>query len=263
MYNLDDFYAILDRHAPIELSEKCKQNGDYDNSGILVKQNKKVNSVLFTLDLSSEAVKKAKRLGCDTIVTHHPAIYTPVASLDCEGETKALLEAVSLGLSVVSMHLNLDMAKYGIDYYLAEALGAKDYKILQPMTEVEGYGREFSVNGKTLLDIKKLAIKNLKTKRVITYGSLKSEVKKCATFCGAGSGIASKLLDDAKIDADLIITSDAPHHVIKKIVENGKKLMLITHYSAENYGFYKYFTLISKEVFGGVKTYYFEDKRFM
>lgn len=263
MYNLDDFYAILDRHAPIVLSEKCKQNGDYDNSGILVKQTKSINSVLFTLDLSSEAVKKAKRLGCDTIVTHHPAIYMPVAKLDCEGETKALLDAIKLGLNVISMHLNLDMAKNGIDYYLAEAFDAKNYKILEPLTDSEGYGREFSVSGKTLLDLKRLAVKNLKTKRVITYGNLKGEVKKCATFCGSGSGSVSKLLDENKIDADLIITSDMPHHVIKKVVENGKKLILLPHYSAENYGFYKYFTVISKEVLGGVKTYYFEDKRFM
>ena len=263
MYNLDDFYAILDRHAPIVLSEKCKQNGDYDNSGILVNQTKTISSVLFTLDLSIDAVKKAKRLGSDTIVTHHPAIYMPVAKLDCEGETKALLEAVKLGLNVISMHLNLDMAKYGIDYYLADAFGAKNYKILEPLTETEGYGREFSVSDKTLLDVKNLAQKNLKTKRIINYGNKKSEVKKIATFCGSGSGSVSKLLDENKIDADLIITSDMPHHVIKKVVENGKKLILLPHYSAENYGFYKYFTVISKEVLGGVKTYYFEDKRFM
>lgn len=261
MYKLNDFYAILEKHAPIRLSESCIEKGMYDNSGIIVKQSENCKSALFTLDLSTEAVKKAKRLKCDVIVTHHPAIYAPIKCLSFEGDTGALLEAIASKISVISLHLNLDMAKNGIDYCLSTALGAKEFKILDDFGDGEGYGREFSINAKTFAEIKALAKKNLKTNRVFTYGNLKEKVNAVASFCGAGSGDAVKLL--GALRADLIVTSDVPHHAIKAIVEAGKKLMILPHYSAENYGFNEYYAQIAKELNGNMQTYYFEDKRFM
>ncbi len=78
MYDLKDFFAILDGIAPIKYSYALIEKGDYDNSGVIVAQNSEVKRVLFSLDLSVGAVKRAKNSKCDTIVTHHPAIYHPL-----------------------------------------------------------------------------------------------------------------------------------------------------------------------------------------
>jgi putative NIF3 family GTP cyclohydrolase 1 type 2 len=81
-------------------------------------------------------------LDCDTIVTHHPAIYSPIKSLDEDGDTAALLTAIKNGLNVISMHLNLDIAKNGIDQSLINAIGGKDTRIIEVIDGECGYGKE-------------------------------------------------------------------------------------------------------------------------
>jgi len=81
MYSLKDFFTLLEEYAPLKISHVAIDNGDYDNSGIIVDSHDRVEKVLFTLDLSNLAVKKALELGVDTIVTHHPAIYRPIKNL--------------------------------------------------------------------------------------------------------------------------------------------------------------------------------------
>ena len=126
------------------------KDGGYDNSGILIKQHDNVCKIMFALDIGVDVVKRAKRLGCDTIITHHPAIYMPVSSLDYQDpNTGAVLLATKYGMNVISMHLNLDCAPLGIDYYLAQALGSKDAKIIEQSAPKTGYGREFCLNKTT------------------------------------------------------------------------------------------------------------------
>ena len=40
--------------------------------------------------------------------------------------------------------------------------------------------------------------------------------------------------------ADVIVTADLPHHVIKALVESGKCVLQFTHYTTEVYGFKKF-----------------------
>jgi dinuclear metal center YbgI/SA1388 family protein len=263
MYNLTDFYRSLCEIAPIELSLKSIERGDYDNSGILVKQSNSVSKVLFCLDLTESAVKRAVREGVDTIVTHHPAIYSPVKSLDFEGDNKALLLAIKKGLNIISMHLNLDFASGGIDAVLAQSLGAKNHKILDYITETNGYGREFEIEKTTLKNYLAFAKKTLGTKKIIAFGNNAREIKKVATFCGGGSGTALAMVRSGKTDADLIVSADIPHHIILELLERGKAVLELTHYSAEIIGFKAFVSRVVKATNGDLQTVFFEDRRFM
>ena len=264
MLKLDSFYSVLNDLAPISLSHKLIEKGDYDNSGILVKTHEQVNKVLFSLDLSQKAVLTAKRLKCDTIVTHHPAIYKPISSISEDSlTTKALLMAIKLNINVISMHLNLDVADGGIDASLCEALGGKKYKILDCLDENNGYGRQFAINNLTVDEFVRNLKVNLKTSKVIVYGKRKTILKSGASFCGAGSSCAEKLLASGAFDADVIVTADMPHHIILEMLEEGKIVVLITHYSSENYGFKKFYNRVSEKTKNKVLTCYFEDKRFL
>ena len=88
MFSIKKLYNAVDGYAPFAISDEMVKRGEYDNSGIIIKSHDEVKAVLFSLDLSEEAVKTAKRLSCDTIVTHHPAVYYPVKSLS-EDDTGA------------------------------------------------------------------------------------------------------------------------------------------------------------------------------
>ena len=142
----------------------------------------------FTLELSAAAVAFAEEEGCNLIVTHHPAIYRPVASL-CAGDptTGPLVKAIRAGISVISMHLNLDAAPGGIDEGLARALGAEETKILRPILGDAGYGRAFSV-GPIRFSAYLEYVRKTFGDRVIAYGEDRP-VSRVASFCGGGAGV--------------------------------------------------------------------------
>ncbi len=239
-----EFMAIAESYAPLYLSDAFKQKGANDNSGVIVKSHDDINKVLFALDLSESAVDKAVKLGIDTIVTHHPAIYYPISSLSIDGENSALLNAIKNGLNVISMHLNLDIAETGVDFYLAEALGAKTIAVIDNIVDGYGYGRECTVDKIDFLDFVNGAVKSLKANNYFVFAKSQKQVKKFASFCGAGSGDAVKYTGNA----DTIITSDLPHHAIKKLVEDGKRVIQFTHYATEMYGFRKFAEYASQSV---------------
>lgn len=258
---IEQFVEVLNGFAPLELSRKRIEMGDYDNSGLIVKGKNTVEKTLFSLDLSVVAVQKAVRLKCDTVVTHHPAIYRPISRLS--GEDGVSIAAANR-LNVISMHLNLDFANGGTDEWLATALGARaDECELLDVMDGGGYGRQFAVEDMTFGEFVLRAKNELRTRRVIAYGSPKDRVSVCAGFSGAGAGVAERALDEGRLVADTVVTSDAAHHQILKLVENGKKLLLIPHYAAENFGFTKFYQSVKERVAGQIECINFTDKRFM
>lgn len=251
--NIHDVYALIDGYAPFSLSDKLVQTeGGYDNSGIIAETSEDITGILFTLDLTTSSVERAKEEGCNLIVTHHPAIYHPIKSVG-----GALNKAVRNGIGVISCHLNLDCAKRGIDYYFAQGIGAKKQEILLPLSDnEEGYGRRFFL-GESLSDIRKRAEETFNT-TILCYGAGDKHVNVVASFCGAGLSEA-----EADTECDLLCSADVKHNVIVKAVESGKAVMVFTHYASENYGFRKlYEAFYDLEGFDkNIKLYFFDDKR--
>ncbi len=260
MLKFNEFFEILEDIAPLKLSELSIADGGYDNSGIIVKNSDQVNDVLFTLDLSNASVERAIELGCDTIVTHHPAIYYPIKNLSIDGDTCSLITAIKNGISIISMHLNLDIADGGIDEWLCKGIGGKIDKVLDLVDGVHGYGRECRIDMDFSALVERIK-KALETDKVVAYGGGKCE--KFASFCGGGASHALSAVSKEKTDADVIVTSDLAHHEIKEILEKGKKLVVIPHYASEQFGFSKFEQCVKEKVKDKVKTHYFQDKRFM
>ena len=251
---LKELLNKLEELAPLALSDAFKQKGAHDNSGIIVHSHDEVEKVLFALDLSDAVVKKAIKLGADTIVTHHPAIYYPISTLTIDNENSSLLSAIKNGLNIISMHLNLDIAEGGIDDALADALGAQTKSVIFEILDGKGYGKESVIEPTTFGEFCANAVKTLNAKNYFTYGKPDKKIKKVASFCGAGAKEALEY--DGK--ADVIVTSDMPHHVIKALVERGKCVLLLTHYATEVYGFKKF----EQSIKTAIRTFFYDDERF-
>ncbi len=260
MLKFDVFTDILEEIAPISLSHKMIEQGHYDNSGVIVKNSEQVKRVLFTLDLTALAVKKAKELGCDTIITHHPAIYAPLKNLRIDGETAPLLEAIKSGMNIISMHLNLDVADGGIDQELAKVFAEDEPRVLEVIDGEQGYGREFTVN-RNFGDIVSIARKRLGTDKILGYGE--GKCVKMATFCGSGGSSALDAVISGNTDVDVVLTSDVQHHQLKELIEKMVKVIIIPHYVAEDYGFNKFYERVKSSIEMEVEAFYFRDERFV
>lgn len=245
-------------YAPLELSQALvKLENGYDNSGVIIETNKEIDKVLVMLDLTVQGVEYAIAHGYNLIITHHPAIYSPVRSLDLT-VNPALTTCAINGIGVFSMHLNLDVAEEGIDYYLAKGLGAKKPKILMPVMDELGYGRMYNIEKTTLGELKRKAEEVFETDNVMIFGNRNREIKKIASFCGAGCNIRE--LDLAK-GVDAVVSADFRHHVICEALERNICVVQLTHYASESYGM-KHFALALAKALQGVKVVYFNSAEF-
>ncbi len=168
-----------------------------------------------------------------------------------------IAKAIQKGLNIISMHLNLDIAKDGIDDCLAQGLGGKNLNVLN--LGFIGYGKEFTVEEKTLDCYAEKIAKEFGTKRLLVYGNSNEIIKTVASFCGAGG--SEGCVYSGK--ANLVVTSDLAHHEIKAIIEKGKNLIILPHYTAENYGFTKFYKKITEIIGNEVESEIFVDERFI
>jgi dinuclear metal center YbgI/SA1388 family protein len=239
---------LEERVAPLKLSrEFCEREDCYDNSGIIIDCGVKINGVLFSLDLSPDAVIECEDKGFNCIVTHHPAIFGGVSKLIkiASPNQDAIMECIQKGISVISMHLNFDAAPEGIDYYLMKGVGGNKAETMINLS-CGAYGRVYDIEKVTLKNLVERIKKEFNTQRVIYYGDDDKVIKKAASFCGAGCD-ESAIAFCVKNGADLILSSDMKHHHIAELVSRGIAIITLTHYSSEVYGFNKiYQKLIDK-----------------
>ena len=262
---LNELYAVLDSVAPKRLSDEyCAKYGAYDNSGVLVNTGKEIQTVLFSLDFSAWAVQKAEEIGAELIVTHHPAIYQKLGALSVEEPLgEKLLACVQKGISVVSMHLNLDLAPSGTDEALEDAVckacdGKSKRTVLMHEVEGGGYGRAYDLPFPISLEKLSAGLqKELKSANISVFGK-NHRLCRAASFCGGGASEES-ILFAAQKGADVIVSADFKHHLIAEAIERGIAVIAPTHYATERYGFKKYYQKISRGL-KEVSCVFHEDK---
>ena len=253
---LSKIYEIINTIAPKTLSDEyCANYGAYDNSGILVDAGEEIDKIVFSLDFSLSAIKKAVEEGAQLIVTHHPAIYGKISEI-CVDSFNPLGEKLNLciknGVSVISMHLNLDCVKDGIDESLQKGLlnatktASATTKIMHPVAN-GGYGRVYQVNEIDFETLAENIQKEFSTKRLSVYKNNARPIKKIASFCGAGAD-EETLRFAIEQKADIIISSDFKHYILAWAREKGLSVIALTHYASENYGYYQFYKKISQNL---------------
>ena len=147
-------------------------------------------------------------------------------------------------MSVISMHLNMDCAAGGIDESLALAVGAKEIPAPNEPVENGGYGRIFEIEPVSYSTFTKNLMSVLRTKRAFSYGE-EGVVHRVASFCGAG------------VDVGSIAAADIKHNFICDALESGLRVVQLTHYASENYGFRKIYQSLEEKL--GIPSVYHED----
>ena len=113
-----ELYDVIGRIAPF--STQC----EWDNSGLLVgSADSKVNRIGVVLDITVEAIEKARSLGIDMIVAHHPVIFRPISNIPVDSPAYLL---VKYGMTAVCSHTPLDKSIGGVNDALASKLGFTD-----------------------------------------------------------------------------------------------------------------------------------------
>ena len=86
--------------------------------------NQIVTNVLVTLDVTEAIVQEAIEKKANFIVSHHPFIFRPLASINTQTPKGRIIElAIKHDICIYSMHTNYDIAPNGMNDELARYLG--------------------------------------------------------------------------------------------------------------------------------------------
>lgn len=70
---VNEIYHVIDTFAPFSTQDQ------WDNSGLLVGEpDSPANRILVTLDISLDAIERARMLECELMISHHPVIFDPL-----------------------------------------------------------------------------------------------------------------------------------------------------------------------------------------
>lgn len=205
MTTVCDVLNYMDVLAPFSISEEI------ENIGLLIGDKEAlVKKVAVALDATQEVIEVAIEIGCQLLITHHPLIYYPLKNIYKNSCVDRLIKS---DISVISAHLNLDIADGGINDALCEVLNLSDVKPLQTDKNDPHIPYGLGRIGKLKNPLSPLAFAN-EVKKVVGTPCLncvfgKSEIKTVAV-CGGGGG---DLLDLAKKrGADAFISAEIKHH---------------------------------------------------
>ncbi len=218
MATTTEILAFLDSFAPI--STQC----EWDNSGLLVSSsNKAVKKALLCLDITKAVVEEALKIGAQLIVSHHPIIFSPLKSIDCDSTVATLIKN---DISAICMHTNLDIAEdCGVNTELAKALKLQNTVLYQDDFLCVGeLTQEMSCE-----DFAKYVKIHLNCKGV-KY--TKSDFIKTVAVSSGGGG-ESVLLKD-KYHFDALVTGEMKHHLFLFAQENGICVVEAGHFSTED-----------------------------
>lgn len=199
---------------------------EFDNVGLLVgDKDTYVTKVLLALDITSDVVFEAEKLGCELIISHHPVIFSPVKRLGTKDVPYLL---ASKGISALCMHTNLDLSEeFGVNVCLANAIGVKN-----PVKSELGECM-FTGELEDEIDMKDFA-KNVKTALCcegLRYTDSKKTVKKVSVASGGGG---SDIFSAVAEGADVLVTGEIKHHEINFANEAGINIVDVGHFKSED-----------------------------
>ena len=246
---IKEVLSALERFAPLPLQES------WDNAGLQVGLTEtEVSGALLCLDVNEKIIDEAIQKGCNLVVSHHPLLFRGLKTIsDLTDVQRTVMKAVQKGICVISMHTNMDNAKGGVNYKMAEKLGLRDVQFLAPKM-VNGVESGSGVIGElpeaqAADDFVLVVKKAFGVECAMCNELLRRPVRKVALCGGAGDF----LLDDAlKAGADAFITGEMHYHQYFGY-EQQIQICVIGHYQSEQYTAEIFRDIIEKEC-PGVKT---------
>ena len=223
--------SALERFAPLPLQE------DWDNAGLQVGLTEtEASGALLCLDVNERIIDEAVSKGCNLVVSHHPLLFRGLKALsDADSVQRTVIKAVLNHIAVISMHTNMDNARGGVNFKMAEKLGLEHVEFFCPKT-VDGIeagsgivgewtepmaADDFVIRVKRAFDVECAQCNEL----------LRRPIRKVAVCGGAGDFLLEQAI---RAGADAFVTGEMHYHVYFGH-EQEIQICVIGHYQSEQY----------------------------
>lgn len=229
---IEKIYEFLNQKFPVNTA------ADYDNPGFLIgDKTADLRSAVLALDCTESAVELAISTGSNLIITHHPVIFKGLKNIKKGDIVYTLIEN---GISVISMHTNLDSALGGVNDALCSDLELEDIETVigyDSMTFRKGILKEEMSSD----DFAAFVGRKLDT--AVKYVG-ESKVKTVAVCSGSGSDY---IYDVLKAGCDAFVTSEVKHNIFLEAAKENLTLIDAGHFPSEDVIIEPLCSLLSEE----------------
>lgn len=126
MATIKDIISAIEAEAPRYLQEgydnACLQVGDAQATA---------TGALLCVDVTEAVLDEAIARDLNLVISHHPLIFRGLKSLTGANPTQRIVaKAIKHDVAIYSAHTNLDSARGGVSYHMAEKLRLSDVRVL-------------------------------------------------------------------------------------------------------------------------------------
>lgn len=228
---IKEVMSALERFAPLPLQE------DWDNAGLQVGLTEtEASGALLCLDVNEKIVDEAIQKGCNLIVSHHPLLFRGLKTIsDSDYVQRTVMKAIQNRITVLSMHTNMDNAKGGVNFKIAEKMGLTNLNFFCTKT-INGIEAGSGVIGEYTAPIAAddfvIGVKRTFDVECAQCNELlRRPIKKVAICGGAGDFLLPQAI---KLGADAFLTGEMHYHVFFGH-EQEIQICVIGHYQSEQY----------------------------
>lgn len=128
---IKEIVSALERFAPLPL-----QDG-FDNAGLQIGLTEaEATGALLCLDVTEAVLDEAIGLGYNLVIAHHPLLFKGCKSITGRDYVeRCVLKAIKNDIVIYAAHTNMDNAWGGVNFKIAEKLGLKNVRVLEPKEE--------------------------------------------------------------------------------------------------------------------------------
>lgn len=246
---IQDVVVALERFAPLPLQE------GFDNAGLQVGLTEtEVSGALLCLDVTENVIDEAVSIGCNLIVSHHPLLFHPLRQISDKNDVQRMVrKAIRHDITILSMHTNMDNARGGVNFKIAEKMGLVNCQLFceKQVGDIQGGSGvmgEFCEPLTAMWFMEHLK-KVFDVKCVMANQLLERPIKRVAICGGAGSFLLSEAIASG---ADAFVTGEMHYHEYFAH-EQEIQIAVIGHYQSEQYTA-ELFQEIIREACPGLKT---------
>jgi dinuclear metal center YbgI/SA1388 family protein len=233
MTTVNDILNALVVFAPYEAAE------NWDNNGLILGDKAAtVSRVLVALDVTGAVIGEAAALGAQLIVTHHGPLYDGIKTVTLDTAVGKVVSAVLRnGLSVISMHTNLDSVPGGVTETFAKKAGLSGpFEVFSNVTtladgRISGLGRVSDLGKPVPVAAFAQSVAQALGSAVTRYADAGHPARRVGVVSGGG---ASYLRDAVQAGCDTFLTGEAKHGAFLEARELGVNLIEAGHFHTEN-----------------------------
>lgn len=196
-----------------------------------------VEAVAVALDATVSAIRRAADAGANVLVTHHPLFLDPpelIAPSLGAGTGRAVWEAVTAGVAVMSFHTALDAQPSAGDL-MPDMLGLDALEVFKPVGDPEegkGYGRVCAPRADDPLTVGTLASRctSIFGIQPRVWGDFAAQAARIVTW---GGSIGHEFAPEDLARADVLVCGEVKYHEALALAEAGLAVIELGHDASE------------------------------